>query len=261
MTLLQKIRRINRILQLSSGHNIRFSEMADRLGEVIDANIFILSKKGKLLGVSAEGNMENERMDQYIRNQRFPDEYVRMAMSLDQPTENIPLTEYLTAFPTETHEMIKEGWTNVVPIVGAGEKLGLIILSRINHKFSNEDMVLSEFAATVVGSEITKLKVEEMAEQTRKQAVIRLAIDSLSFSEIDAIKGILAHLEGNEGLIVASKIADDAGITRSVIVNALRKLESAGILESRSLGMKGTHIKVLNELLFSRIDKIEQHLY
>ena len=40
-----------------------------------------------------------------------------------------------------------------------------------------------------------------------------------------------------------------------VIVNSLRKLESAGIIESKSLGMKGTYIKVLKgyflELIFS----------
>jgi len=55
-------------------------------------------------------------------------------------------------------------------------------------------------------------------------------------------------------LLVASKIADEAGITRSVIVNALRKFESAGIIESRSLGMKGTYIKVLNEHIFEELD-------
>ncbi|MCL8209092.1 MAG: GTP-sensing pleiotropic transcriptional regulator CodY, partial [Actinomycetia bacterium] len=36
---------------------------------------------------------------------------------------------------------------------------------------------------------------------------------------------------------------------RSVIVNALRKLESAGVVETRSLGMKGTRIRVLNPRL------------
>ena len=41
-----------------------------------------------------------------------------------------------------------------------------------------------------------------------------------------------------EGLLVASKIADRVGITRSVIVNALRKFESAGLIETKSLGMK-----------------------
>ena len=46
--------------------------------------------------------------------------------------------------------------------------------------------------------------------------------------------------------MVASKVADRVGITRSVIVNTLWKLVNAGVLESRSLGMKGTYIKVLN---------------
>ena len=70
-----------------------------------------------------------------------------------------------------------------------------------------------------------------------------MAINSLSYSEKEAIEHIFEEL-GNEGLLIASKVADRVGITRSVIVNALRKLESAGVIESRSLGMKGTFIKV-----------------
>ncbi len=61
------------------------------------------------------------------------------------------------------------------------------------------------------------------------------------------MKHIFDELGGNEGYLVVSKVADRVGITRSVIVNALRKFESAGVIESRSLGMKGTYIKVLNE--------------
>ncbi len=38
-----------------------------------------------------------------------------------------------------------------------------------------------------------------------------------------------------------------------MIVNALRKLESAGVIESRSLGMKGTYLKVLNSGLFDKL--------
>lgn len=67
---------------------------------------------------------------------------------------------------------------------------------------------------------------------------------------------IFSELAGTEGLLVASKIADRSGITRSVIVNALRKLESAGVIESRSLGMKGTYIKVLNDKFLAEIEKV-----
>jgi transcriptional pleiotropic repressor len=83
-----------------------------------------------------------------------------------------------------------------------------------------------------------------------------MALDTLSYSEQEAVEHIFDELAGDEGLLVASKIADRVGITRSVIVNALRKFESAGVIESRSLGMKGTYIRVLNDRLFDELDKL-----
>ena len=69
----------------------------------------------------------------------------------------------------------------------------------------------------------------------RNKAVVQLAA-TLSYSELEAVEHIFEGLGGDEGLLVASKIADQLGITRSVIGNALRKFESAGVIESRSLG-------------------------
>ena len=43
-----------------------------------------------------------------------------------------------------------------------------------------------------------------------------------------------------------------------MIVNALRKFESAGVIESRSSGMKGTYIKVLNDMVFDEIEKLKK---
>ena len=76
--------------------------------------------------------------------------------------------------------------------------------------------------------------------------------------DIDDITHIFDELGGMEGILVASKIADRVGITRSVIVNALRKFESAGVIESRSSGMKGTYIKVLNDAVFDEIQKLKE---
>ena len=97
---------------------------------------------------------------------------------------------------------------------------------------------------------------EESAEEDRKVQIVQSAIGTLSSSEIDAIGHILDELDGEEGVLVASRIADRVGITRSVIVNALRKLESAGVIESRSSGMKGTYIKVLNDMVFDELSKV-----
>jgi transcriptional pleiotropic repressor len=81
-----------------------------------------------------------------------------------------------------------------------------------------------------------------------------MAMRALSYSEVESIKHIIEELGSAEGVVVASRVADRVGVTRSVIVNALRKLESAGIIESRSLGMKGTFIKVLSPLFLEELD-------
>ena len=86
--------------------------------------------------------------------------------------------------------------------------------------------------------------------------MVQMAIGTLSYSEIEAVQQIFAELDGDEGLLVASTIADRSGITRSVIVNALRKLESAGVVESRSLGMKGTRIKITNSKFKEELNKM-----
>ena len=98
---------------------------------------------------------------------------------------------------------------------------------------------------------------EEMAAESRKLAVVKSAVSTLSYSEMEAIICIFDELNGREGILVASKIADRVGITRSVIVNALRKFESAGVIESRSSGMKGTSIKVLNDAIYEEIASLK----
>ena len=126
---------------------------------------------------------------------------------------------------------------------------------RISYKKERAD---KEELTTVVGLEMMRSVNEENAEETRKVQIVKSAISTLSFSELEAIIHIFDEMDGKEGILVASKIADRVGITRSVIVNALRKFESAGVIESRSSGMKGTYIKVLNDVVFDELDKIKK---
>ena len=131
------------------------------------------------------------------------------------------------------------------------------MLSRFDKEFQEDDLVIAEYSGTIVGMEMLRAKTDEIEEEARKKAIVQLAIGTLSYSELEAVEHIFNELDGNEGLLVASKIADKVGITRSVIVNALRKFESAGVIESRSLGMKGTHIKILNEKLMEELNKLK----
>ena len=149
----------------------------------------------------------------------------------------------LTVFPPENRDVFENSRTTIFPILGGGERLGTLVLGRVQDDFNENDLVLGEYAATVIGMEILREKHNEV----EKKLVIKLQSQwrLIRFLILrKAIEHIFEELGGNEGLLIASKVADRVGITRSVIVNALRKLESAGVIESRSLGMKGTFIKV-----------------
>ena len=175
-------------------------------------------------------------------SKHIPSEYTELLMQVQQTKANIDIDSDLTVFPqnTEMYLLIVEQPSSDFR---GGERLGTLILGRVKDDFNENDLVLGEYAATVIGMEILREKHNEVEKEARDKAAITMAINSLSYSE-KAIEHIFEELGGNEGLLIASKVADRVGITRSVIVNALRKLESAGVIESRSLGMKGTFIKV-----------------
>ncbi|MEH7385723.1 GTP-sensing pleiotropic transcriptional regulator CodY [Bacillus sp. JJ1521] len=259
MPLLERTRKINAMLQNAAGKPVNFKEMSETLRDVIGANIFLLSRRGKLLGYAIAQQIENERMKKMIEDRHFPEEYTQSLFNIHETSSNLDIESTYTAFPIENKELFKSGLTTIVPIIGGGERLGTLILSRLDQNFEDDDLILAEYGATVVGMEILREKAEEIEEEARSKAVVQMAISSLSYSEFEAIEHIFEELNGNEGLLVASKIADRVGITRSVIVNALRKLESAGVIESRSLGMKGTYIKVLNDKFLVELEKLKSH--
>jgi transcriptional pleiotropic repressor len=256
MNLLGKTRTINAMLQKAAGKPVNFKEMSETLSGVIEANVFVVSRRGKLLGFAINQQIENERMKQMLEDRQFPEEYTQNLFNIQETSPNLDVESEYTAFPVENRELFKNGLTTIVPIIGGGERLGTLILARLQASFEDDDLILGEYGATVVGMEILREKAEEIEVEARSKAVVQMAISSLSYSELEAIEHIFEELNGNEGLLVASKIADRVGITRSVIVNALRKLESAGVIESRSLGMKGTYIKVLNNKFLLELEKL-----
>lgn len=251
--LLLNTRRINKTLQSTAGTSVSFKQLSSILGEVLDSNVYVVRTKGKVLGHHLQNPEDSSiLLDEDGSTEKFPSEYTENILKIFETKENIYGDNILKYFPFEQDRLDK--YTTVVPIMGSGDRLGTLILSRYNKPYTDEDIVVAEYSATVIGLEILRAISEEMEEDMRKKTVVQMAIGTLSYSELEAIDHIFRELNGDEGLLVASKIADKVGITRSVIVNALRKFESAGVIESRSLGMKGTHIKILNDKLLDELN-------
>ena len=248
--LLQKMRKVNRLLQRFGSDRVIFSDICEVISDVVKANAMVVSTKSKVLGVNSSipHNFANE--DGYI-DYSVNDEF----LTIMDIKENIALE---TLFPSAANSANYTAC--IVPIIAAGQRLGTFVLYKEKNApaFNTEDFILAEYGATIVAVEILTSLKDESDEEERKIAVVKSAIATLSYSELEAIFHIFEKLDGNEGLLIASKIADKVGITRSVIVNALRKFESAGVIESRSLGMKGTYIKVLNDALLDELNKLRK---
>ncbi|ACD51255.1 GTP-sensing pleiotropic transcriptional regulator CodY [Clostridium botulinum] len=256
-SLLSKTRRLNKILQKTGTEPVAFQDICTLLSEVLECNAYIVSKRGKVLGYTFSPGFECEAMKKkVIEDKKFPEDYNLTLLESNETLANLS-NQGRCVFAEIGDCKTKDKISTIIPIIGSRERLGTLILARFGKEFTDDDLVLVEYSATIVGMEMLRALQEDLADQTRKKAVVQLAIGTLSYSELEAVEHIFEELNGNEGLLVASKIADKVGITRSVIVNALRKFESAGVIESRSLGMKGTYIRVLNEKLLDELKKIK----
>ena len=131
MDLLAKTRKINAMLQKTAGKPVNFKEMAETLSEVIEANVFVVSRRGKLLGIAINQQIENERMNKMFEDRQFPEEYTKNLFNIPETSSNLDINSEYTAFPVENKELFANGLTTIVPIIGGGERLGTLILARL----------------------------------------------------------------------------------------------------------------------------------
>lgn len=234
---LARTRRFNDTVAQYTGFEPDFSriiqEFSRELGEVCTA---LIRKNGELVAIApVPGSEYVESLPQIVLEDLADSQQTRLVF-------------------TGTQVGLAYDNTLLIPVVGSGERLGVLLFNK-EQAFTEEESFLCEYAAVLLGVVMLKFREDRLENLVRQRAACQVAVSSLSFSEQKAMRHVLDSLHGFEGMIVTSKVAEEVGITRSVLVNGLRKLESAGLIESRSLGMKGTYVRILNDLLPEELDR------
>ncbi len=249
VVLLDKTRKLSRLLHDNRESKVVFNDICDVLSDVLEAEVFVVSKKGKILGLSVQENGTYMKEFSDVNVGIFlPDEINERFIEVLSTRENInPATLGL-------HQSGKDRvWAELSPIVIAGERFGTLFLCK-KDGFEIDDIILTEYGASIVGLEMLRSEHEEHAAKKRHRRYVKSAFQSLSRSEKDAVIYVINELDDKkEGRINLSRLSEKVGITRSVIVNALRKLESADVIITKSAGVKGTYIKVLNDSLYEEM--------
>lgn len=223
-------------------NDVDFNELCSGLSFSLgESNVYVLGRKGKILGYALEEGYDSTPFDAAWLSEGVASEEIQSIAN------RVAAISVLTGPNGES--------VMVTPIVGGDERVGSILFVKKAGQFGGEDLDIAQIAGVTLGMIISRVIRERQEDKAAESRAARSAINSLSYSEIVAMQRIFAELDGDEGLLVASRIADEAEITRSVIVNALRKLASANVIESRSLGMKGTYLRIINPEIRREFEK------
>jgi transcriptional pleiotropic repressor len=250
-SLLEKARSITEVVESAEETRMDPGDVTARLAAVTLSTVLVVDNAGNVLALSLR---KGHQLREEVGVTRELPRGAKDALGAIQDGETNSRRDDLIGLIKPNG---KDRRATVIPIKAAGRRFGALILLRTDGEFDEKDLVLAEYAATILMMDARRMAGPDAAAregQGREQ--VRSALAALSLSEAEAVWHILSELRDNEGIVVASRVADRVGITRSVIVNALRKLESAMVIRSRSLGMKGTYIKVLSPYLMDELRRL-----
>lgn len=139
--------------------------------------------------------------------------------------------------------------------------LGTFEIYKNGNTFCKQEMLAIGIAISMCAVIMRQNAAQLAIENEKRKIAVRNLINSLSFSELEAVTLIMKDMfvEGSEKyerIIIAGNVADRLGFARSVVTSALKKLEGASLVETRSLGMKGTYIRVNDVILLEEICKL-----
>lgn len=227
-------------------------QVTERLCVDLPAGVLVADCEGTVISCSVLGRFNpfgkkrGEKLDTVLTGQLG---------SLDGDLIGVPMEQL--AIRTASKKQLQGYTAYVYSLCAFGIRTGSLLVY-LRGSLDDKGIGLCILASGIASLIMGHMENRNRLDRQRKLEAVKSVTETLSYSELMACACIFNELDGKEGLIVASRIADKESITRSVIVNAIRKLEGAGIIESRSLGMKGTYIKVLNGFFESEIKKINK---
>ena len=151
--ILTKVRKLNWMLQESGSGVFSFNDFCGILSDLMDANVYITNKRGKVIGVHYKIKSDSPTItDPETGIEKFPNEYNDALLRVVETEANLRAEEALEIFKYDydTYDKLH----TIIPIISGGHRLGTLILTRYNPEFTDEDLVLGEYSATVVDLEI-----------------------------------------------------------------------------------------------------------
>jgi transcriptional pleiotropic repressor len=224
------------------------ADVCAQLAEFSDAHVLLTDSRGKLIAQSSGAFRLRESVDGLYIDSKISDSL----LGIGSLTIIEKLGDKFASFLSSEGSLCRYGL--VLPLYCAHERIATLT-SCSSTTFDAADAALLEAIAAILVLILGFTVSSEASAKRRDAQAVKHALGTLSYSELAAVLHVFREI-GSEGLTVAAHIADKLKIARSVVVTALRKLEGAGLIETRSLGVKGTYIKAQSDAFLEELYKI-----
>ena len=158
--LLDKTRKINKLLHNNNSHKVVFNDICEVLSDIMASDVLVISKKGKVLGIKNRGDING------IHELIVDEIGGHIDTMLNERLLGILSTKENVNLATLGFEMegVEQYQALIKPIYIAGERLGTVFMYRQNQQYEIDDIILGEYGTTVVGLELMRSVNEENAE-------------------------------------------------------------------------------------------------
>lgn len=139
-SLLEKFRYINKLLQKTAGNPVDFDEMATVLSSAVNANCYIVGRKGKIHGHKFLEHFYCGNVEALVdRQARFPEAFNNFLLSMTRTQANMEINNAVCMVNGQTPCKYGEMNLTITPVLCGGERLGTLFVSKREGKF--DDMI------------------------------------------------------------------------------------------------------------------------
>ena len=90
-----------------------------------------------------------------------------------------------------------------------------------------------------------------------KTVDVKEFLQNLTNPEKDALKVIMRNLKDGEGIVSISQAVNSSNLSRPVFKSVLNKMKDMEIAELTNMGVKGTHVKIIDGIFLNIDDYID----
>ncbi len=134
---------------------------------------------------------------------------------------------------------------SIIPLKYNKNQVIAIVYKNNGNNFNDEELPFIDMFFSIINIHMDNLKTHKKISTNDTKTLIENAISTLSYSELEAMNFVFNSFYESEKVIVASSIAIIHNVSRSVIVSGLKKLALCNAIYTKSMGNKGTYVKIL----------------